>query len=81
MAEQALDGYKSQEAQEDNKFEEVNFEEIGDKLEQDFEDRGSSKPILETNTQHSFPTNRSPVGFLRRTIRRLPCQVFSYGVA
>ncbi len=53
MAEQALDSYKSQEAQEaqeDNKFEEVNFEEIGDKLKQDFEDSGSSKPILETNT-------------------------------
>jgi hypothetical protein len=51
MAEQALDGYKSQnEAQEDNKFEEVNFEEIRDKLEQDFKDSGSSKPILETNT-------------------------------
>ena len=49
MAEQPLDGYTSQKTQED-KFEEVNIEEVGEKLKQDFEESGSSKPILETNT-------------------------------
>lgn len=49
MAQNSLENLPEAQQHTENDFEEVDFEEVGEKLEQEFED-GASKPILETNT-------------------------------